>query len=45
MTLVTPDGAERDQNQNGPFAEKDGRSLSKHWFEKLSTNGETVKRK
>lgn len=44
MTIVQH-GPERYQHKSGPFAEKDGRSLSRHWFEKVSTNGETVARK
>ena len=35
----------RYQNKINPFAEKDGRSLSQQWFEKVSTNGEIVARK
>ena len=38
-------GPERYQNKSSPFAEKDGRSLSLQWFEKVSTNGEIVARK
>ena len=38
-------GLERYQNKSSPFAEKDGRSLSLQWFEKVSTNGEIVARK
>jgi len=38
-------GPERYQNKSCPFAEKDGRSLSPQWFEKVSTNGEIVARK
>ena len=33
-------GRERYRNKSSPFAEKDGRSLSQQWFEKVSTNGE-----
>ena len=38
-------GPERYQNKSCPFAEKDGRSLSQQWFEKVSTNGEIAARK
>ena len=38
-------GPERFQNKSSPFAEKDGRSLSQQWFEKVSTNGEIIARK
>ena len=44
MTTVQH-GPERYQNKSGPFAEKDGRSSSKQWFEKVYTNGEIVERK
>ena len=36
---------ERYQNKSSPFTEKDGRSLSQQWFEKVFTNGEIVARK
>ncbi|XP_013792050.1 zinc finger MYM-type protein 1-like [Limulus polyphemus] len=42
---IVQHGPERYQNKSGPFIEKNGRSFSKQWFEKVSTNGETVKRK
>ena len=32
-------GTENFQHKEGPFAKKEGRSLSKHWFENLSSNG------
>ena len=38
-------GPERYQNKSCPFTEKDGRSLSQQWFEKVSTNREIVARK
>lgn len=47
MTIVQH-GPEKYQNKSGPFtpfAEKDGRSFSKKWFYKASTNGEIVERK
>ena len=44
MTIVQHD-PERYQHKSGPLAEVDGRSLSRQWFAKVSTNGEPVKRK
>ena len=33
------------QHKEGPFAKKEGRSFSKHWFETLSSNGERLQKK
>ena len=33
------------QHKEDPFAKKEGRSLSKHWFQILSSNGERLQRK
>ena len=36
--MLTQQGPENFQLKEGPFAKKEGRSLSKHWFETLSSN-------
>ena len=42
--IIIQHGPEGYQNKS-PLAEKDGRSLSQQWFEKVFTNGEVVSRK
>nr|XP_039261934.1 zinc finger MYM-type protein 1-like [Styela clava] len=43
--FLVQQGPENFQHKEGPFAKREGRSLSKHWFETLSSNGECFQRK
>ena len=44
VKCLVQQGPENFQHK-GPFAKKEGRSLSKHWFETLSSNGKRLQRK
>ena len=43
--FLVQQGSENFQHKKGSFDKKEGRSLSKHWFETLSSNGECLQRK
>ena len=45
VKCLVQQGPENFQHKEGPFAKRGGRSLSKHWFETLSSNGERLQRK